>query len=258
MADATQKQPAFIEQQLAFAAHIRDPEHVAAPAGIEDRRMAIYRELFYNNVEGFIRSGFPVLRAISDDETWHRRVRDFYRSHPCQTPYFGELAAEFVEWLQHERGEHPDDPPFIAELTHYEWVELALTISDAEQHLPATDPNGDLMDGRPVVSPLAWPLAYRWPVQRIGPDFQPQQAGEQPTYLVVNRDRLDEVHFLEINAVTYRLLELLSSEKPVTGRAALEQIAEELGHPDPAVVIEHGAQLLADLKARNILLGTRV
>lgn len=258
MADPAEQQPDFIRRQLAFAAHIRDPENVAAPEGVEERRMAIYRELLYNNVEGFISNGFPVLRALCDDGSWHRRVRAFFRDHHCQTPYFAEIAAEFVDWLANERGEHPDDPPFIAELAHYEWVELALTVSDADKHLPPVDPNGDLMDGQPVVSPLAWSLAYHWPVQKIGPEYQPQEPGEQPTYLVVNRDRLDKVHFLEINAVTYRLLELLAEEAAPTGRAALAQIARELGHPAPSAVIAHGQSLLDDLKARNILLGTRV
>jgi hypothetical protein len=256
--DEAGAQPDFIRQQLAFAAHIRDPEAVAAPLGIEDRRMAIYRDLLYNNIEGFISSGFPVLRELSDDASWHRRVRAFFRDHRCQTPLFAEIAAEFVEWLQNGRGEHPDDPPFIAELAHYEWVELALTVSDADRATPPVDPNGDLMDGRPLVSPLAWPLAYHWPVHRIGPEFRPENPGDQPTYLVVHRDRLDKVHFLQINAVTFRLLQLLGEEPTPTGRQALERIAQELGHPDPAAVINHGQTLLNDLKARNILLGSRV
>lgn len=257
MADAA-TEPDFVRQQLALAAHLRDPENVAAPADVEDRRLAIYRDLLYNNVEGFLSSGFPVLRALADDDTWHRRVRAFYREHRCHTPYFHKIAAEFVDWLQHERGEHPDDPPFIAELAHYEWVELALSVSDADREQPAVDPNGDLLEGRPLISPLAWPLAYAWPVHRIGPEHRPDAPGEQPTYLVVNRDRLDKVHFLEINAVTYRLLQLLEEDGAGTGRRVLEQIAAELGHPDPDAVIAHGRALLDDLKARNILLGTRV
>ena len=32
---------ALAQLQTGFAAHIRDPENVAAPEGIEDRRMAI-------------------------------------------------------------------------------------------------------------------------------------------------------------------------------------------------------------------------
>ena len=59
---------AFQKLQYAFAAHIRDPEHRAAPAGIEDRRMGIYRELFYNNIEDFLATAFPVIRALTADE----------------------------------------------------------------------------------------------------------------------------------------------------------------------------------------------
>lgn len=258
MAETVKPLAGFTQQQLDFAAHIRDPDNVAAPTGIEDRRMAIYRELFYNNVEGFISSGFPVLRQLSDDTTWHRRVRAFFRDHRCQTPYFAEIAAEFVSWLQNSRGGHPDDPPFITELAHYEWVELALSVSDADRALPAVDPNGDLMAAQPLLSPLAWPLAYHWPVHRIGPDFQPDEPDEQPNYLVVHRDRLDSVHFLAVNAVTYRLLQLLDDDSKPTGRAALQRIAAELSHPQPEQVVAHGQDLLADLKARNIILGIRV
>ena len=42
--------PEFQQKQYAFAAHIRDPENNPAPSGVEDRRMAIYRELFFNNL----------------------------------------------------------------------------------------------------------------------------------------------------------------------------------------------------------------
>ena len=55
----------FQEAQRHFAAHIRNPDLNSAPSGIEDRRMSIYRELFYNNVESFISNGFPVLRSIT-------------------------------------------------------------------------------------------------------------------------------------------------------------------------------------------------
>ena len=37
--------------QYALTAHIRDPENQPAPAGIEDRRMGIYRDLIFCNVD---------------------------------------------------------------------------------------------------------------------------------------------------------------------------------------------------------------
>ncbi|HPO24365.1 MAG TPA: putative DNA-binding domain-containing protein, partial [Arenimonas sp.] len=42
------------QQQFALAKHIRDPEANLPPPDIEDRRLAIYRELFFNNVEGLL------------------------------------------------------------------------------------------------------------------------------------------------------------------------------------------------------------
>ena len=45
----------------------------------------------------------------------------------------------------------------------------------------AADPAGDLLEGRPVASPVAWLLSYQYPVHRIRPDFQPTEPHEQPT-----------------------------------------------------------------------------
>ena len=45
--------PEFQQLQRQLTAHLRDPGS-PPPAGIEERRLKIYRELFYNNVEGFL------------------------------------------------------------------------------------------------------------------------------------------------------------------------------------------------------------
>ncbi len=57
--------PEFQQKQYAFAAHIRDPENNPAPDGVEDRRMAIYRELFFNNLHNLLGSTFPVIKSCS-------------------------------------------------------------------------------------------------------------------------------------------------------------------------------------------------
>jgi hypothetical protein len=250
------ERPAFQRRQYEFAAHIRDPRGRPAPADVEDRRMAIYRDLFYNNVEGLLSTNFPVLRRVLGDGPWHAMVRDFFARHRSATPLFPELAQELLEYLAEERGEVAGDPPFMLELAHYEWVELALAISDADRGALPADPNGDLMSGVPVASPLAWNLTYRFPVHRIGPDYQPAEPAEQPSHLVVYRDRQDRVNFLEINAVTQRLLELVKEARGLTGLELVTRIAEELRHPQPEAVIAAGRQVLDDLRRRDIVLGT--
>jgi hypothetical protein len=249
--------PEFIRRQYEFAAHIRDPEHQPAPHDVEDRRMAIYRELFYNNVESFLSNTFPVLRKIYDDKSWHAMVRDYFSSHLSRTPLFLEIPREFLNWLRDERTPREDDLPFLYELAHYEWAELAISIANDTLDHDAIDGAGDLLDGIPVLSPLAWQLAYEYPVHRIGPDFQPTAADRAPTFLVIYRDAQDEVGFMEINPVTKRLLELLQTSNSASGRELLLQIASELSHPQPEVVVSGGAEILANLRKKSIVAGTR-
>lgn len=242
--------------QRDFAAHIRDPERRPGPPDVEDRRMAIYRELIFNNVDSLLATGFPVLRRLYSDPAWQALVRDFLVHHRCETPLFAEVGQELIGYLQDEREPGPEDPPFLLELAHYEWVELALTVAEEDIDLADVDPNGDLLEGVPVLSPLAWPLAYRWPVHLIDADHRPAEPPGQPTYIVVYRDRNDEVQFLLLNPVTHRLLTLLDGEEPISGRRALETIAAELAHPDPGVVIAGGLQALEDLRGHGVVLGT--
>jgi len=254
--------PHFMQRQYEFAAHIRDPDHQRAPDNIEDRRMGIYRELFYNNVEGFLSNSFPVLRKLMDDDSWHAMVRDFYARHQSHSPLFLEIPREFLSYLQQERTDRADDLPFLRELAHYEWVELALSVAeagDAANCRPERDfsaPEGDLMDSIPVVSTLAWPLFYRYPVHKISPEFIPATPAEQTTYLLVYRDPDDEVGFIELNPVSARLLALLQEDTKLSGRQALQQIATELQHPNPELVIEGGRQILQEWQQRGIVLGT--
>jgi hypothetical protein len=249
----------FKKTQYDFAAHIRNPDEVAGPEGIEDRRLAIYRELFFNNVESFVSSGFPVLRTLYSDEAWQQLIRIFFARHKAKTPHFPEMAEEFVDFLQNEFTPGDNDPPFIVELAHYEWMETALMLLNAGTDDVAFNVDGDLMEQPVVISPLAWLLFYEWPVHTISSDTQPKEKPEQPTWIVIHRDRKDEVGFMHLNPVTARLIQLLDDEgTDLTGRQALEQIAQELNHPQPEVIIAGGLDTLRQLRKKEIILGTAV
>lgn len=257
MSPAVAERPRFQQVQDTFTRHMRDPDHAPAPADVEDRRMGIYRELLYNNVESFLAAGYPVLRKITSDGTWHALIRDYFREHRAHTPYFPKMSGEFLRYLEQERGPRAADFPFLLELAHYEWIETALTFDAREPDLDGIDPAGDLLAGVPVLSPLALPLMYRFPVHRIGPEFLLMEAPAQPTYLVAYRDAGDAIGFLELNPVSARLLELIKGGAGDSGRALLHGIATELRHPDPALVERGGANILADLARRGVILGTR-
>jgi hypothetical protein len=246
--------PRFMQQQYAFAAYIRDPQHAAAPADVAERRMAAYAELFYNNIHDFLSNAFPVLRRIHTEEAWHALVRDYFATHRAHTPLFHEMPREFLHYLEREREPHEGDYPFMPELAHYEWIELELLT--AEEAIPEHHANGDLLAEVPVLSPLTRILSYHYAVHQIGPDNIPGKPGSELTHLLVYRDRQDEIGFIELNPVTTRLLQLLQEGPHHSGRQLLEQIAAELNHPNAQTVIEGGRAILIDLLQRDIILGT--
>jgi len=241
-----------LESQLRrFAAHVRDPSHHPAPPGIAERRLAIYRELFHDGIAGLLAGNFPVLRELLGAEAWRALVDAFYADHRCRTPLFTEVGREFVDFL--ETQPMPPNRPWLHELAHYEWVELALQIAD--DALPPHDRDGDLLDGLPVCSPLAWALAYRWPVHRIGPQFQPTEAPAAPALLLVRRDAAGDVRFSEISPPVYRLFALLGEDGVDSGRTALRMLAREAGAKDVDAFVGEGAAMLARLHEEGVLIG---
>ena len=248
----------FKEKQYDFAAHIRDPENVAPPDGIESRRMAIYRKLFFNNLYSLLSTFFPVMRKIHSDKQWGRFIRGFMQHHKAETPYFLQLPEEFLAYLQNEFEAADDDYPFLLELAHYEYAELALSVSEEENDTEAVDPDGDLLADIPVKSSLSWSFAYRYAVHRISPNFLPDEPETQPVYLALYRGSDDSVGFLELNAVTAALLDVIEfNSDNKTGEELLRALATTINYPDADALIAHGADALREMRQLEILTGTR-
>lgn len=250
--------PAFQDKQLEFAAHLRDPDGVPAPSGIEDRRMKIYRDLFFNNLSNLLGTMFPVLRRIHDNKAWRRMIRQFMQRHRAETPYFLELPEEFLKFLQDEFEPRDTDFAFLPELAHYEYIELALSVSTETNDLASVEPDLDLLGNVPVKSNLVWAFAYHYPVHRIAPDFLPGAPSDEPVYLAVYRDNDDEVRFMELNAVTAALLDAVeNNERDLTGEQLLRELAVTIGYPDTDALLRHGGAALEEMRELGILIGAR-
>ncbi len=243
----------FKATQSEFANYIRDPFNNPRPADIKKQRIETYRELFFNNIESFLSSNFPVLRAILDEQQWFELSQDFFVRHSCSTPYFSEISEEFIDYLQNER-ENSADYPFLLELAHYEWVEMALSIAKDEITVNTDDFIANVFQQTISLSPLAWPLAYQFPVQQISPSFLPDSAPKQPTFLLVYRDIADEVNFIQISPITFRLLEILQEKESISCENCLQQIAKESNHSEPETIISSGLQIIKDLAEKNIII----
>lgn len=243
--------PAFQQYQTEFTAHIRDPKAVARPKGVAPRGMRVYAEIVFANMEETLAACFPVAKQVLGVRRWRRLVRAFIAEHRCATPLFRQIPEEFLQYLEQAPA---GLPPFLHSLAHYEWIELALGLSDAVLPAGKVQAEGDLLAGRPVLAPALALLSYVYPVQRIGPRFKPAQPDAEPTHILAFRRRDDDVKFIVLNTVSARLLALLAAGSS-TGLAALQQIAAELRHPQPEVVVQGGLEILQNLRAEQAIWG---
>src|SRR3546814_13104928 len=87
----------------ALAGWIREPATHAPPPVIEQRRLDVYRELFFSNVAGLLGGTFPVLPRLRGDDAWQPRVHPLYPHHDRRTAVFHDTAPDFPP--------HPQAPP---------------------------------------------------------------------------------------------------------------------------------------------------
>lgn len=243
----------LFQEQNTLGRYLRDPDHCAPPAGMDVARAQVYRDLIFNNLSLLLSGTFPVLIKVLGEARWRSLMRIFLRDYRASTPKFGEIAQEFVEFLaaQPPGLSDGDWPPFMVELAHYEWVEMALQQSEAEP-LPASDA-GQLLECALQVSPLAWPLAYAWPVQLVGPDYLPDAPPVQPTLLLVRRAEDWSVKFSELSPLAWRLLQRITEFPQLTGREQLQGLAVEAQAVGSPMFIESGAALLRQMHGEGVV-----
>ena len=180
------------------------------------------------------------------------------QKHHSKTPYFLELPEEFLNFLRNEYEHQDDDFPFLVELAHYEYIELALSISTETDDPHCVDADGDLRKNIPVKSVLTWIYAYQYPVHRISKEFQPTNAEDQPIFLAVYRDSDDEVGFLELNSVSAALLNAIDdNDAGRSGDELLREIAANISYENVDAFVQHGATTLNEMRGLGILTGTR-
>ena len=235
-------------RQQDFLAYLRNPAEQAIPAGFPEPGAKIYAGLLYNKFDSCLQACFPVCCSLLGETAWQTLVTAFIALHPCKSPLYRQVPDEFVEYLFTA----VDIPLWLPELAHFEWLELALSIAEAELPPHNPDPDGWLSH-RPVFAPVLEICRYAYPVARLGEE-QTSVLPDQVTCLLGFRDKEQEVRFIELTPATARLLEILQSAR-VTLQEALEQIAAELNHPQPLALINFAVATLNQLLLQGAILG---
>jgi len=212
-----------LQQQLADAVRKR---HTQPVEGMPAERVAVYQDLVFNNVRGFIRSAFPVLRSIVGDTQWDHCIAAFLAHSQLDSPYFIDIPRAFYDYLAHHIAGHvtrhvtnqiTNDasqwPDFALELAYYEWLELDL-YRRAGGLPPEPTPPQALSDHPDALWQLGQAVelvACRYPVHQLSPDYQPLTAPAEPTFLALYRTSQGKVQFMQLTAVSMAVLQLLQA-----------------------------------------------
>lgn len=244
----------FQQYQADFTAHIRDPRSTRKPAGVADMRMAVYREIVFNNFMASVSACFPVLHQILGKRKFKKLVRLCFAQHHFDSPLFREIPLAFVSYLQSIDLDTYAFPPFSAQLAHYEWAELHVSNlpswSCRQTELVADEA---LLSSRLLLNPAHALLAYDYPVHQLSKKHAPED--QIPTYLCLFTNATFTVTFIQLNQVTYQLLQSLQAQAQ-TAASVLQSIAQQLQHPHPEAVMQFGLQAIASLHQQGLLLAT--
>jgi len=184
----------------------------------DEKRLAIYRELLLNNLHEVISPCFPVLLSILPEAYWQQILKNFLKDYSVLTPIFHELPKYMVSYLK----EHPNsDYPFMAELAHYEWVELEVELC-AKSEDPALNKRINLLEQPWQLASTARLLQYHYEVDKISPDYLPESMTN--TYLIVYRIE-NQVEFLKINELSYQLLIIMFQES-LSAKSVIHALCE--------------------------------
>lgn len=243
----------FKQVQQSFIDYIRDPQK-PVPSGVPLERMQVYRELFFNNVMGFVSNAFPVLKSLYSDAQWQALVQAFFSQHDCKSPIFIDIAGEFLQFLQFEYSPAESDPPFMLELAHYEWLELRVATAQqtSEQVLLSKE---DILQLNLCLATTASVAQYQYPVQQIRQDYRPEEPLPQPVFFCLYQDEAGEVGFLQLTPLSAQVLGYLAEQ----GQRRLDEILNWLQgiypHMQPEILTQGCIELLEQLAVKGIVRG---
>jgi hypothetical protein len=249
----TKEIPSFQQYQQTFTAHIRDPRNLPRPKNVKTKGMDVYKEIVFNNLFESVSACFPVAQKVIGKRAWLKLVRGFFREHSSSTPIFRKIPEEFLAYLSNINGLTPENfPPYLTSLCHYEWIELlASTLAD-EANKRDINLTGELRLNQPAFTRTMQLLNYEYAVQKISPRYKPKEKVN--TQLLVYRNTDFEVKFIELNTITYRLIEILKQEN-VNCEQALTMLAKEINQPQTESIIQFGLTILEDLRSQGVILG---
>ena len=163
------------QYQHRFAQAIREGE---AADGLPQDRLNVYIRLIRNNIHSFIDRCYTETLQYLDSGEWGRLKEGFIRDARAQTPYFQEIAGEFLQYCQ----SLPLSDDLLA-LMDFEHTQLLAEVAQTDSQTPPADSD----DLAYTLSPATFVRRYQYDVT------DELQAVE--TAVLVWRDSEDDVMY---------------------------------------------------------------
>ena len=178
------------QYQQRFAQAIREGE---AADGLPQERLNVYIRLIRNNIHSFIDRCYTETPQYLDSGEWGRLKEGFIRDARAQTPYFQEIADEFLQYCQ----SLPLSDDLLA-LMDFEHTQLLAEVAQTDSQASPADSD----DLAYTLSPAAFVRRYQYDVT------DELQAAE--TAVLVWRDKEDDVMYQTLDDFDALLLETLA------------------------------------------------
>lgn len=238
----------FQDYQAAFTAHIRQPAEYTKPAGVNSKRMRVYREIVFNNFLASVSACFPVLLGIVGKRRFSQLVRQCFFLQPFKSPLFQDIPRSFVDFLQSLAFSELGLPDYTAQLAHYEWIELVLSRQIDENAFIdsniAVDTANTLLHLTVTLPAVHQLLRYDFPVHQLSQ--KSKHLAPEATFLLVYRTSDFQIRFIQLNAVTYQLLLQLKTAHCLL-LSHLQTLASQLSEHPETVIIQYGLATIHQL-----------
>ena len=178
------------QYQHRFAQAIREGE---AADGLPQDRLNVYIRLIRNNIYSFIDRCYTETPPYLDSGEWGRLKEGFIRDARTQTPYFQEIAGEFLQYCQ----SLPLSDDLLA-LMDFEHTQLLAEVAQTDSQASPAD-SDDLVY---TLSPASFVRRYHYDVT------DELQAAE--TAVLVWRNSEDDVMYQTLDDFDALLLETLA------------------------------------------------
>lgn len=234
-----------------LAAHGVAPDDIATIVAAPPR-LAVYRSLVRNGLSSVVLRMLPRTRARMNAACAGAFDIDFGRfvdEVGPRTHYLRDVPAEFFAWAEPRWRADPRVPAYLPDLAAHELTHFAVAASECAR---AMGHASEVALDRPLAFIESARIArYEWAVHEVSADAgSTDEPARRDVRLLVYRDAVHAVHWLDLTPLAAAILERLLAREPL-GVAVQNACAEHRASPAP--VLDQVARLMADLGVRGVL-----